>query len=137
MVSPYFCAYRSLEPHAVELNLGKYCDIYEITQTNIKDAELIADVEPSDVEFADTLQDLKSGLQELHVLRKLFLCTLLALDADGGKSDFQRWSSANERMVSLSSMTAEWTSTIDEIIAEEDGELGESFFLSVCTDTST
>lgn len=128
MFSPYYEAYLNLKPHAVELDLEKYYDIYEITRTDMEDAELVANVKFSDIEDADTLQDLKIGLQKLHVIRKLFLCTLLALNADGSHSDFQRWSSATKTMTGISETTAKMTSTIDEIMGEEEGETtGHSF----------
>ena len=122
MFSSYFEAYQTLKPYAVELDLEKYCDIYEISRTDMEDAELVANVKTSDIEDADTLQDLKVGLQKLHILRKLLLCTLLALNADGSNLDFQRWSSANKTMGNVSAMTAKMTSTIDEIMGEEEGE---------------
>ncbi len=128
MFSPYYKAYQTLEPYAVELDLEKYYDIYEISRTDMEDAELVSKVETSDIEDADTLQDLKIDLQKLHIIRKLFLCTLLALSADGSKSDFQRWSFASEIMASVSSMTAQMTFAIDEIMGEEEGEIvGPSF----------
>ena len=122
MFSPYYKAYQTLKPHAIGLDLEKYYDIYEISRTDMEDAELVAMVKTSDIEDADTLQDLKTDLQKLHILRKLLLCTLLALSADGSKSDLQRWSSANETMVGISSMTAKMTFTIDEIMEKEEGE---------------
>lgn len=123
MLSPYYDAYQMLKPYAVDLDLEKYYDIYEISRTDREDAELVGIVKPSRIEDTHTLQDLKVGAQKLHMIRKLFLCTLLALSADGGKSDFQRWSAAVETMNNVSSMTAEMTSNIDRILGEEEGKL--------------
>lgn len=121
MFAPYYHAYESLRPYAVDIDLEKYYDIYEISQTDMQDAEILANAELSEVEDADTLQDLKVGLQKLHVIRKLFLCTLLALNADGGMSDFQRWPAAIEAMNRLSSVTSKITFNIDEILGDEEG----------------
>jgi len=123
MFSPYHDAYQMLKPYAVDLDLEKYYDIYEISRTDMEDAELVANVRSSMIEDTHTLQDLKVGSQKLHIIRKLFLCTLLALSADGSKSDFQRWSAAVETMNNVSSVTAKITSNIDRILGEEDGEL--------------
>lgn len=122
MLSPYHDAYQTLKPYAVDLDLEKYYDIYEISRTDVEDAELVAHVKSSDFDDGDTLQDLKVGLQKLHTIRKLFLCTLLALSADGSKSDFQRWSAAVDTMNVVSSMTAQMTSDIDQILGEEEGK---------------
>lgn len=121
MFSPYYDAYQTLKPYAVDLDLEKYYDIYEISRTDMEDAELVANVKPSEIEDADTLQDLKVGLQKLHTIRKLFLCTLLALNADGSKLDFHSWSTASEVMKAVSSMTAKMTFDIDDVMGEEEG----------------
>ena len=124
MFSPYFRVYQSLKPFAATLDLEKYYDIYEISRTDLEDAELVGNVEPAEIEDADTLQDLKVGLQKLHVLRKLVLCTLLALNADGSKSDFRRWSLAVEMMSSVTSLTTIMISNIDEVMGAEEGKPG-------------
>ena len=123
MFSPYYEAYEDLKPLAINLDLEKYHDIYEISLTDMEDAELVANVNASDIEDADTLQDLKVGLQKLHLIRKLFLCTLLALDADGSKSDFQRWSVATETMNRVSSLTSKMVFNIDKVLGDEEGEV--------------
>ncbi|KAK3178780.1 hypothetical protein OEA41_000917 [Lepraria neglecta] len=120
MFSPYYEAYEDLKPLAINLDLEKYYDIYEISLTDMEDAELVANVNTSDIEDADTLQDLKVGLQKLHLIRKLFLCTLLALDADGSKSDSQRWSVATETMNRVSSLTSKMVFNIDKVLGDEE-----------------
>ena len=122
MFSPYYRLYQTLKPFAATLDLEKYHDIYEISRTDLEDAELVADVEPAEIVDADTLHDLKVGLQKLHILRKLVLCTLLALNADGSKSDFRRWSVAVEMMCNFSSLTVRMISNIDEVMGEEEGK---------------
>ena len=121
MFSPYFEANQTLKPHAVELDLEKYYDIYEISRTDMEDTESVATLDSSNIGHASTLQDLKIGLQRLHTLRKLFLCTLLALSADGSKSDLQSWLCASNAMTHVSSLTAKMTCNIDEIMEEEEG----------------
>lgn len=66
------------------------------------------------------LRALKIGLQKLHIIRKLFLCSLLAIDADGGESDFTRWAAAIETMLHLSAETSKMTGAIDDILREEE-----------------
>ncbi len=129
MFSPYYRVYQSLKPFAATLDLDKYYDIYEISRTDLEDAELVGNVEPAEIEDADTLQDLKVGLQKLHVLRKLVLCTLLALNADGSKLDFRRWSVAVEMMSSVTSLTTIMISNIDEVMGEEEGKPGNMFLV--------
>ena len=124
MFSPYYRFYQTLKPFAATLDLEKYYDIYEISRTDLEDAELVANVEPAEIEDADTLHDLKVGLQKLHLLRKLLLCTLLALDADGSRLDYRRWSVAVEMMCTFNSVTVRMTSYIDEVMGQEEGKPG-------------
>ena len=122
MFSPYYNFYQTLKPFAATLDLEKYYDIYEISRTDLEDAELVANVEPAKIEDTDALHDLKVGLQKLHLLRKLLLCTLLALDADGSRLDYRRWSVAVEMMYAFNLVTVRMTSHIDEVIGEEEGK---------------
>ena len=130
MFAPYYQAYEDLRPHAVEVDLEKYFDIYEISRIDLQDAEVIATADLSEVENADTLQDLKIALQKLHVIRKIFLCTLLALNADGGKADFQRWSATSEAMGALSAVVAKIVFDLGDVLGEEEGKPKLSFRLS-------
>lgn len=122
MLSPHFKAYQSLRPLAIEVDLEKYYDIYEISRTDLDNAEEFANVESFDSEEANSLTALKIALQKLHMIRKLFLCSLLALDADGGKSDFPRWAVASDTMRHISAETAKMTRTIDDILREEESK---------------
>ena len=105
----------------MDLDLEKYCDIYEISRSDMQDVEDIASADLVQLENADTLQDLKLGVQKLHVTRKLLLCTLLALDADGGQTDVHRWSAAIDAMRELSALTAKMVADLDELLSEEEG----------------
>ena len=114
-------AFESLKLLTVDLDLEKYYDIYEISQSDIQEGGELIVPEVQDEEDFDTLRYLKLRLQTLHLIRKLYLCSLLALDADGGKSDFSIWTTASDSMQSLTVETREMTSRIDTILYEEEG----------------
>ena len=123
MLLPHYQAYQSLRPLALESDLEKYYDIYEISRTDMHEAAEFASAEVFGSEEASSLKALKIGLQKLHLIRKLFLCSLLAVDADGGESDFPRWAAATETMQHLSAETAKMTGTVDDILREEESKL--------------
>lgn len=123
MFAPYFRAYLDLRPYGVDTDLEKYFDVYEINVIDLQDAEIMGTSDLSEMETADKLQDLKIGLQKLHRVRKIFLCTLLALNADGGKADFQRWSMTSEVMSSLATIVAKTVFDMDEVLGDEEGLL--------------
>lgn len=122
MLSPYCKAYQNLRPLAEEVDLEKYYDIYEISRTDMDEAMEFANVEYFDSEEANSLTALKIALQKLHMIRKLFLCNLLALDADSGKLDFPRWAAATDTIRQISAETAKMTRTIDDILREEESK---------------
>ena len=114
-------AFETLKPLTVDIDLEKYYDIYEISQSDIQEGGEPVAHEVQDEEDIDNLRNLKLRLQSLHLIRKLYLCSLLALHADGGKSDFMVWTTASDSMQSLTVETREITSRIDTILHEEEG----------------
>ena len=123
MFAPHYRVYETLKPYAAALDLEKYCDIYEISQMDLRDAEVVSRAPLAESDSADTLQDLKSVLQKLHVVKKMVLCTLLALNAGKAQNDLPRWSAAIETMKELASLTAEVIAHMDEALGEEEGRL--------------
>ena len=116
----YAEAYETLRPHATEVDFEKYCDIYEISQTDIQEAAELGFREQDETENWETLRALKISIHKLHLVKKLLLCTLLALDADGSEMDFARWSLAIDVMQTLASKSADAVVDLDKILGEED-----------------
>lgn len=79
----------------------------------------------SDEEFedADSLRVLKILAARFHTLRKIFLCCLMALDADGGKPDFARWRMALDEIHAVGVVTGEAGRRLSQILGEEECEL--------------
>ena len=118
----------------MDLDLEKYYDIYEISQS---DVDLAADVEISKnccLDDVGNIIDLKAWLEKLRIVRRVFFCSLLALDAGSGKSDYPRWIAAIEIMKSLSTETARATDDINEVLQEEDGKASCSIIRSKLID---
>ncbi|MCJ1374910.1 hypothetical protein MMC20_006143 [Loxospora ochrophaea] len=120
MLLPHAQAYDSMKPHAVELDLEKYCDIYEISRMDKQEVEDLLESKVLSADDAETLKALKLVSQKMQLARKLFLCGLLALDADGGKSDFTRWTVAIDMMRILSTISADATIRLESILSEEE-----------------
>ena len=121
MYKPYFLAFDRIRRFATDLDLEKYFDIYEISKMDVEDAQTLAQTEAASLEVFQGLHELKVSMQKLHTIRKVFLCCLLALDADGGKVDFTVWSTAADALTGISTLTANTVSTIDAILCEEEG----------------
>jgi hypothetical protein len=120
LLIPYAEASEALRPLAVELDLEKYHDIYEISQSDIQDVFCLGKDDEQGGEDAEALKFLKLGLQRLYLVRKLFLCSLLALDADGSKYDLPRWSLAINLMQDLSTKSTTAAFELDKVLIESD-----------------
>lgn len=117
----YYRAFEELKPLAVEVDLEKYLDIYEISRSEVVEWEISRDVDQ--ISFGeDNLRAYKTGLQKLHLSRKLFLCGLLAISADGGKLDLARWSVATRIMSNLSAEIVKASQGMNDVLEEEEGK---------------
>ncbi|KAL8694972.1 MAG: hypothetical protein Q9218_000444 [Villophora microphyllina] len=114
----YYRAYEEMKALAIATDLEKYYDMYEISRTDMLEAQGSKDVETWQYE-EDTLLSFKIGLQKLHMARKLFLCSLLALGADGGRTDVAQWTTATKTMNTLSVETSKAAHTLHEVLELE------------------
>ncbi len=92
-----------LKGYSEQLDLEKYYDIYDISDFDISDAQ--QGFSEKDFEDAESLRTLKIAAARFHTIRKIFLCALLALEANGDSSDFERWSTAVEALRTLNEVT--------------------------------
>ena len=121
LLSAYCQEFENLKPSAVSVDLERYYDLYEISQADIQEAGAFTSLSINDDDDMDTLRALKSAFQALHLTRKLYLCSLLALNADGRGPDFPVWTAASESMGSLISKTTQMAYDIDRILLEQEG----------------
>ncbi|KAI9828769.1 MAG: hypothetical protein M1832_001874 [Thelocarpon impressellum] len=115
---PLLQACDAIRPLAVDVDLDRYYDIYELSVTDMQEAEV--GFSETEFEDAETIRALKTLLHRLHILRKIFCCSLLALDADGGKADFSRWAEAVGEMQHLAAVLGEGEERLRNILAEEE-----------------
>lgn len=101
-----------------EDDLEKYLDVYEISNPDLQEAA--QGYSASEFEDAETLKALRTLQYRLSTLRRVYLCSLLALEADGGKPDFTRWSSVVESMLSLARPVGQWSEKFNRVLAEEE-----------------
>jgi hypothetical protein len=109
-----------LKPFTEQIDLEKYYDIYDLNDIDLSEAM----VGYSETEFEDSesLRALKILTARFHTARKVFLCCLMALDANGAKSDFSCWSSALEEIRGVATMTSEAESRLRRILSEEESK---------------
>lgn len=126
----YFHAYQKLQALGAEEEtelygtVWKYGIVFDISKEEIEDAAETVNSGMVEQEGCETLQGLKSGLQKLLFIRKLFFCTILAIEATEGNADFGKWSVAIQTMRHLTAETARFTTNINDIL---NGEMGKSY----------
>lgn len=127
-IPPHNRACISLRHLVQEADLEKYYDIYDVQMADLEEAELGFDGN-EDLGDLQSLRALKTLLHRLHTIRRVFLCSLLAIDADGGYADYTRWGLAVEQLRSLGNLIAELAGELRKMLAEEEGEFAASCFL--------
>jgi hypothetical protein len=101
-----------------EDDLEKYLDVYEISNPDLQEAALSYSAD--EFEDAETLKALRVLQYRLSTLRRVYLCSLLALEADGGKPDFARWSTVVDSMKGTARPVGEWSEKFNRVLAEEE-----------------
>lgn len=100
-----------------QTELEKYYDMYDISDFDISDAlQGYAEAEFDDL---DSLRTLKVLAARFHTSRKMLLCSLLALDANGEKPDLLRWTAAVEALQNLNKATKSAFEKLQSILSEE------------------
>ncbi|UPX11248.1 uncharacterized protein EKO05_0001864 [Ascochyta rabiei] len=109
---------QTLKQQVQEDDIEKYLDVYEISNPDLHDASL--GCTESEFEDAESLKALRSWQYRLSTLRRVYLCSLLALQADGGKADFSRWATVVDSMIAVAAPTGEWSEKFNNVLAEEE-----------------
>lgn len=116
-LTPYGHAFHALKGLTQENDLDKYFDIYDIRNEDIE--QISSGVCEAEFDDMESLKALKALLHKLHTTRKIFLCCLLALDANGGYEDFGTWRTVVEQLKSLSTFMGEIGETLQRHSEEE------------------
>lgn len=100
-----------------QTELEKYYDMYDISDFDISDA--LQGYTEGEFEDPDSLRTLKVLAARFHTSRKMLLCCLLALDANGEKPDLLRWTAAVEALQSLNKSTKSAFERLQSILSDE------------------
>lgn len=90
------------------------------------------DLASIDHDDPESLKSLRVVSYQYSTLRRVVLCSLMSLEADGGNPDFPRWAAANQIMNSLSLVAASWAEKLSALLREVEGML-----VSMCRSVST
>lgn len=99
-------------------DLERYLDVYDITSQDMQEAAL--GYSEDEFEDGETLKALRIWQYRFVTLRRIFLCSLLALEADGDREDFARWRPAIDAMERLTELSGKWCEKLTRILGEEE-----------------
>jgi hypothetical protein len=97
----------------------KYLEVYDISPQDVREASgenALAVLEDD----GESLKSLRVLSYRSGVLRRLTLCSLMALEADGGKPDFYRWRVTVDVMMALSKLVGNSAEKIRRMLNEMD-----------------
>lgn len=100
------------------LDLERYYDIYDINDLDMSDA--LQGYSEREFEDMESLKTLKAAASRFSILRKMYLCALLSIEAQGDETDFARWSTVLESLRILDDAAAECYTQLNSILSEED-----------------
>jgi hypothetical protein len=123
---------NDLAKMAMPDDLEKYLDVYEIAEPDVQEAFSGALI--SEIDDQESLSALRAMQWRFDTLRKVLLCHLLALPANGTQSDGIPWRTAVNVMETLSFITGLWAEKLNEILKEDEQPL---ILPSPCTNRST
>ena len=119
LTKPHFQAYHSLQPYTNTQDFERYCDMYELSRVDIEDIQESIIASTSGSHYVESIKALKVDLHRLFTARKLFLCCILALNADLTSNSLD-WTIMTEMMGIISNKTAVSAVALDDIMCEED-----------------
>lgn len=113
MLPAFRDATKSLESLYDIEDLEKYLEIYDVPRHIIQEA--LVDNPSDGEEDQESLKSLRFVSYQYSTLRRVILCSLLSLEADGGKPDFARWRAAVDIMQTLSGVVATWAEKLNQL----------------------
>jgi Mysoin-binding motif of peroxisomes len=117
-IPPHIRACITLRHLTQEIDFEKYCDIYDIQREDVENIE--AEIDNGEFDDMESLKALKALVHRLHTVRRIFLCCLLALEADGGHIDYTKWRDTVDQLRSLGNLMGELGGEIKRILNEEE-----------------
>jgi hypothetical protein len=120
------------KPLAESKDLEKFLEVYDLEYVDLQ--ELDVDAASPDSEGENTLRSMKASLLRLYIIRKLYLCSLLAIPAVGGKPDLARWGAAIDNLETAAARTSEIVLELKEAMVEDDRMHNTLLFLNFCQD---
>jgi hypothetical protein len=101
-----------------EDNFERQIEIHEVADPDIQESFSGATI--SEIEDQESLRALRTMHLRFSVLRRVFLCYLLSLEANGSGDDIQPWKATLEAIESLAKSTGEQAEKLNDMLREDE-----------------
>lgn len=112
-------AYQTTKPITEENDLRRFLEIYELEEVDLH--ELDINVASLESDGPDVLKSLKGSFLRLYIIRKLFLCCLLAIPSLGGGQDFSRWRAAIDTIDQVNATITDEARKLRQALLQDEG----------------
>ncbi|KAK6339807.1 hypothetical protein TWF718_009199 [Orbilia javanica] len=116
-ISPTCRAIEAISAFPKVSDLEKFYDVYDIHINDLHDASF--GIDESEFEDMESLKSLKALFQRLYTIRKIFVCHLLALEANGGHRDHTQWHAVGTQLYVISRLMGDLAQEARSILTEE------------------
>ncbi|EGX52848.1 hypothetical protein TWF173_009780 [Orbilia oligospora] len=116
-ISPTCRAIEAISAFPKVSDLEKFYDVYDIHINDLHDASF--GIDESEFEDMESLKSLKALFQRLYTIRKIFVCHLLALEANGGHRDHTQWHAVGTQLYTISRLMGDLAQEARSILTEE------------------
>ena len=117
LIPGFIQAIQDIRPYVDQDHVERFLDVYEVPSADIKDALLGLD--STDVKDAESLRSLKNDQARYSTLRRLLLCSLLSLQATGGRSDASKWQLATTVLQRIACTTGDLSQRFIKLLDDE------------------
>ena len=121
MLERYHQVCQRLEMYADAHDLDKYYDVYELSREDVRATEQSWDTHGLNTPSLNSLQDIELPFETLHIVTRMLLCILLALDAEGGRKECATWTIVIEALTHISMVNARKVNTLHQALGNEEG----------------
>ncbi|KKA26709.1 hypothetical protein TD95_004743 [Thielaviopsis punctulata] len=118
VMEEYIQASAVVKGFSEQLDLEKYYDIYDVSDLDMSDA--LQGFSSPELEDGESLRVLKILAARFQTIRKMFLCSLLALDSTGESQDLLRWTAAVDSLRTLNEITRVSFDRLSRILSDDD-----------------
>jgi hypothetical protein len=111
-------ACKQLEPLTATDDVERYLEIYEVAEADVHEA--VSGAVVAELDDQESLRALRAVHLRFAILRRVFLCHLLSLQADGTAADAGPWREAVRAADGLAAACGDWAERVNAMVGTDE-----------------